>query len=370
LQEQKEHMKTPIIKDDEIDLIEVARYLWYRKSVIIKVSVITALLGLLIGLGSKVEYQSSCTLLSENQENMQPDLGGLTNLAGLAGINLNLGNTNTLTPEMYPEIAQSTNFILNIWSQPIYFSNIDSTISSYRYFNDIYKPSIVNLIIKYSIGLPFQIKKWLTSESIQDKNEKSNFDNIIRLNKSDIELLEEFKDRIEVKMESQSGVISITVKMPDPDASAYLTSKCVDLLTKYLIDYKAGKARRNLVFIEERFGEAESDFEKIQKELALFIDRNANVSTSLAQIQMRNLQNEYNLSYEVYKGLATQLEQAKITVKEEMPVFTILEPITIPIEKSSPKLSFILVLSIILGLSTSSIYLLIGFRYKESNERN
>jgi LPS O-antigen subunit length determinant protein (WzzB/FepE family) len=32
LQEQKEHMKTPIIKDDEIDLIEVAKTIWAGKN--------------------------------------------------------------------------------------------------------------------------------------------------------------------------------------------------------------------------------------------------------------------------------------------------------------------------------------------------
>jgi hypothetical protein len=40
--------------------------------------------------------------------------------------------------------------------------------------------------------------------------------------------------------------------------------------------------------------------------------RNRNVVTSLAQAESQRLQNEYNLAFEVYKGLATQLEQAKI----------------------------------------------------------
>jgi LPS O-antigen subunit length determinant protein (WzzB/FepE family) len=47
--------------------------------------------------------------------------------------------------------------------------------------------------------------------------------------------------------------------------------------------------------------------------------------------------------------LATQLEQAKIKVKEETPVFTVLEPVKVPVDKSSPKRLLVLASSLIIG---------------------
>lgn len=43
------------------------------------------------------------------------------------------------------------------------------------------------------------------------------------------------------------------------------------------------------------------------------------------------------------------MEQAQIKVKEDTPVFSIIKPITVPLEKSKPKRSLILVIWIFLG---------------------
>ncbi len=76
------------------------------------------------------------------------------------------------------------------------------------------------------------------------------------------------------------------------------------------------------------------------KNLAVFDDKNQNVVTSLAKTERQKLQYDYDLAYEVYKSLAQQLEEGKIKVKEETPVFTIIEPIVIPIQKSEPITDF------------------------------
>jgi uncharacterized protein involved in exopolysaccharide biosynthesis len=47
--------------------------------------------------------------------------------------------------------------------------------------------------------------------------------------------------------------------------------------------------------------------------------------------------------------LAKQLEQAKIQVKKDTPIFTVIEPVTIPLEKSKPNRPLIVVMGLILG---------------------
>lgn len=350
MEEQVENIenRNPIIQNDEIDLIEVAKTIWKGRKLILKVTGIFLLLGLFVAFGSKVEYEASCKLMPESQEGMKPNMGGLGSLAGLAGINLDMGGSGALTPELYPEIAKSVPFLLKILNEPIHFEKQDTTTTSYIFFKEVDQPSIISSVIKYTIGLPFVIKGWLF-ESEEALNNDKGKSKIIRLSKEDSQLIESFKERISVSVDIKSGIISITSEMPDALASAEMAELSVQLLTEYIIEYKISKVQENLDFVKARYDEAKVDFEKIQEQMAFFSDRNKNVVTAFAQTERQRLQNEYNISFDIYKGLATQLEQAKIKVKEETPVFTVLEPVRVPIDKSTPKRKIIMVVSLFLG---------------------
>ena len=338
----------PIIKDDEIDLIEVAKTIWAGRKLILKVTAVFFVIGLVIAFGSKVEYEASCKLMPESQEGTKPNLGGLGSLAGLAGINLDMSGTGALTPELYPQIAQSVPFLMKVWNEPIQFEKQDITTSSYVFFKEIDKPSFLSLMLQYTIGLPFQIKNWLTkSEPEVSTDRKEN--QIIRLSKKDTQLLEMYRERISVSVDTKTGILTLTSEMPDALAAAELAKLSIDLLTEYVTNYKVSKAKENFNFVQARYDEAKANFEKTQEALALFNDRNRNVVTALAMAESQRLQNEYNLAFEVFKGLATQLEQAKIKVKEETPVFTVLEPVKVPVDKSKPNKMLVLLGSIFLG---------------------
>ncbi len=51
----------------------------------------------------------------------------------------------------------------------------------------------------------------------------------------------------------------------------------------------------------------------------------------------------------MYSELAKQREQANIQVKEDTPIFTIVEPVTVPSEHSKPQRGLILIAFIFLG---------------------
>ena len=334
--------------DDDIDLIEMLKFIKIYKGLIIRITMISIVVGLVIALGSKVEYLSYCKLMPESQEGLQPDMGGLGNLVGLAGINLNMNDKNALTPDTYPQIASSVPFLLKIWDEPINFEKQDTITTPYIFFKDIDRPSFIGYFYQYTIGLPFQILKWSSNNSKETTEFNDIIKNkIIKLSKFDSKLLEKFKSRISVSVDPKSGIITISSEMPDAQASAEIVSNSLELLTEYIIDYKISKAQENLDFIQARYNESKEEFNNSQERLALFNDRNLNVVTSVAQTEQQRLQNEYNIAFEIFKGLATQLEQAKIKVKEETPVFIVLEPVQKPVKKSKPK----------------RLYLLIGFTF-------
>ena len=93
-----------------------------------------------------------------------------------------------------------------------------------------------------------------------------------------------------------------------------------------------------LVFFN-RFNEKKKAFEQAQENLARYRDANRNVNSATAQTEAERLESEYQLAFSVYSELAKQVETQKIQVKENTPVFAVLQDAVIPLEKSStPKI--------------------------------
>ncbi|MFH6985184.1 Wzz/FepE/Etk N-terminal domain-containing protein [Marinoscillum luteum] len=347
------------MQEDVIDLLELARVIWSKRRFILKVTGTFMAVGLLIAFTSKVEYEASCKLMPENQEGMKGNFGGLGGLAGLAGIDLGgMGATGSLTPELYPEIVKSIPFQLELIHTPIRFEKLDSLLSSYTYFTEIDRPSLFGFLAEYTIGLPGKAKGLFRAEEVAPTNPP---DDLIHLTKGDWKLLEKYRERVNVSVDTKTGVIIVTTEMPDPYAAARLTDLLVKKLTVEVTEYKIGKAKVNLEFIRERYAEAEKEYEVKQRQVARFADQNKNITSSMVQTEYQRLQNEMNIAFEVYKGLASQMEQAKIKVKEETPVFTVLEPVKVPVEKSKPKRVLILASFLFSGLIGVCLYVIINY---------
>ncbi len=349
------------IAEDEIDLIELLKVIWAGRRFIFKITAFFTVLGLIVAFTSKVEYEASCKLLPESQEGMNGNLGGLSGLAGLAGINLDMGSAGVLTPELYPEIAKSLPFQLEILRDTVSFETKKMETSSFQYFKEIDKPSLIGYISKYTIGLPGLVKSVLVSND-EKEIEALRESDFIRLSKEDWKLIDSFKERISINVDTKSGIIDVSVEMPDPLAAAHVTNNVVALLTQKVTNYKIDKAKNSLEFVSTSFEDAKKEFEFAQERLAKATDRNRNVASATAQVELQRLQNEYTVAFEVYKGLASQMEQAKIKLKEDTPVFTVLEPVKVPVDKSRPKrMLTLMVFTFLGGLLSCVICLLKGW---------
>ena len=90
-------------------------------------------------------------------------------------------------------------------------------------------------------------------------------------------------------------------------------------------------------------------FESIQDSIAIFKDQNLNITSSLYQNQLSRLESQFTLTSSVFQELAGQVEQAKIQVNKDTPIFTIIEPVSVPLERSKPKRSLIVVIWTLIG---------------------
>jgi uncharacterized protein involved in exopolysaccharide biosynthesis len=102
-----------------------------------------------------------------------------------------------------------------------------------------------------------------------------------------------------------------------------------------------------------------NSYEKLQDERAVFVDKNINISSSLFQNKLSRIESEVNISASIVQQLASQVEQAKLQVNKDTPVFTTIQPVTIPFQRSAPKRSSIVIVFGFLGIVISVGYVLV-----------
>jgi capsule polysaccharide export protein KpsE/RkpR len=236
---------------------------------------------------------------------------------------------------------------------PLNFKDIDQPVTLYDYYTEIKKP---NLLLKYTIGLPGVILKAIKGKPEEEAGSSPN--GPIHLTKEQEDVKKTLDDLVSIDYNDKDGYVTLICLMPEALPAAQLAQHTQELLQQYITEFKVEKATANLEFVQQRYDEVKQQYEQAQNELARFSDRNKNVSTAMARTEQERLNNQYNLAYNVYSELAKQLEQARIQVKEDTPVFTIIEPVSVPLERSKPKRAMILIIWIFLGgiLGTALIF--------------
>ena len=347
-------------KKDEIDLFESLRKIWIGRKTIIKSMIVFFIIGIIFIIFSPKEYKSTITLVVETNTSGSSMSGLLQQFGGLAGININKTEKEALVPDLYPEVIKSTPFLLEIIGQKVVESKYDSTITVEKYLERHTRSSFASTVIGYTIGLPGKIIGWIRGKQVSSSNPKfpilssdstSNLSfNPIKVTKKQSELAELLASCINTEQDfKKSNKFLISVEMQDPLVVAQVASYVVKNLTKYIVEYRTKKARTDLKFVSARTTEAESKYLEAQQALAIYKDRNKNVILSSVLTEEEKLQSEYDLAFEVYSALAKQLEQTKIKVQEVTPVFNVIDPVQVPIKKSKPQTSTILIAMLFIG---------------------
>jgi uncharacterized protein involved in exopolysaccharide biosynthesis len=332
-------------KADDIDLLQLVRTTWSGRRTIVIATIVFALLGLGVALISSTEYTASAIFVPQ-QPGAKSQIGSLSGLAAMAGINLNLGSASEITPAVYPRILSSESFQLELMQTMLTF-HATGPVSLYDYYSKFAKPSPLSYLLKYTAGLPGLLVKAMKGKQEAGSSDPGN--GIIQLTEDQLLIQKKLEEIIAIEYNDKDGYVTVSSRMPEALAAAQLTQRVLELLQEYITEFKLQKARVNLDFIQQRYEEVKKQAEQAQNELARFRDRNKNVATATAQTGIERLSDDYNLIYGVYAELAKQLEQARIQVKEDTPVLTVIKPVSVPAERSGPSRSLILIIWIFMG---------------------
>ncbi|NHB69833.1 Wzz/FepE/Etk N-terminal domain-containing protein [Perlabentimonas gracilis] len=346
-----ENIKSP---SDEIDLIELIRHLWDGRKLIIKITAAFIALGLVIAITSPKQYKVETRLLPEAKSASGGGAAALlSSLGGLGGFSMPLGEgADAIGPMLYPDVLKSTPFYLELLNHKVTYKANDGTlnITVFEYLNDHTKGSLVGVVMKYTLKLPWTILGWIRGEQkTSEVSEEPEPYQFTRMTLEQFQIIKKLGDKISANIDQKNGVINISAEFGDPYITAQVANFAVEYLSNYITEYRVEKAKTDLLFIQERYSEREKEYLQAQNELAQFRDANRNVQSAAARTEEERLNNKYTLAFNVYNGLAQQLEQAKIKVQEETPVIKILEPVQVPVERSKPRRSLILVVFAFLG---------------------
>ena len=338
--------------EQEIDIIELIKKIWHNRGLIIKTTIIFMVLGVVVALVSPKVFTASCDVVPQTSN----DSGSskVSSLAKLAGIDLSQDQSGkTLSPYVYENIMASTKFRKELMQTKIKFSDADRPVSFFEYYTseEFNKPTVIDYVMKYTIGLPGVILGAIRGEQpAPDYSAMGEGNKIETITKDEYKALNILKEAVAITLDDKKGYVTISTRMPEAMAAAQLAQATVDLLQEYITVFKVEKVQSNLNFVQSRYDEVKAEFEDIQARRARYRDANHNTIKNQARIEQERLEAEYQLAMNVYGELAMQLEQAKIKVKETTPILTIIKPVTVPYKKSEPKRAMILVAFTILGV--------------------
>ena len=326
-----------------------AIYTWRERRLFVRPLLATVALGLIIAFASRKEYTASTKLLPYRTSGGS---GSLSGLAGLAGIRLPTGGDDqTITADLWPVIAKTLDFRVSVAETPLRFTPAAKPTTLVQYFKD--HQSVMDQMagaigdMRYSVVSAATGDRPTNSSTITSATGEP----LRTYTRQYLRIVQDLDNRLLVSIDKKTSVISIVGVMPSPYAAADLVQTASERLMERIIDYEAKKAGEQLKFIEEQYSQARSRYEQAQQNLAVFADRNRALVSPLAQIERDRLQSEFNVASDVYQQLSGQLQMARIKKNQDTPVFTVLEQVTVPNSKSSPRRTRILMLAIFAGLA-------------------
>jgi uncharacterized protein involved in exopolysaccharide biosynthesis len=333
---------------EEIDIANVLKILFKeRKTIIISVAV-SCVIGLVFAFTSPKEYETDVRLLIEsNGLGANSLLSQIGNIAGLG--NLGAAGMEALSPQLYPDLINSKPFLIDVLNMKVTDMRYDSTLRVVDFLDRHSRPTTLKVIIEYTVLLPFKIKHAISKNGEDQVLNLDYTKGPLVITKDYSDLMESLEKRISAEHDPTTNTIAITVRMQDPKLSAVVADSVISTLARYVTEYRTRKAMTDLEFVQSSYNDAQQQYLEAQANLAAYRDLNKNVVLASVQSKEQKLQADFNIAVSVYTLMAQQLEQAKIKVQESTPVFKIIEPSEIPIEKSAPITTLILVIMAFLG---------------------
>jgi len=335
--EENPNYNVPFEEEDEgIDFIALIKTLWDGRRTVIIWTCIFIALGLIAALTMQRKYTVTTVMVPQTSSK-----GGssLSSLPSLAGVDLSSTSSAEISPLIYPKIVSSIPFRLELLYTPLHFNKVDTPVDMMTYSQEYAKPTLMGAVKKYTIGLPSLLMKAIRGkkEDTVPPDSTSEGPKPLVITNEEGEMLEKIGESVSLMVDKKEGFLTLTVIGIEPIQTAELAMKALQLLQDEVTRLQTEKAQSELDYIQARYDEAKAEAEQYQERLAVITDRSQSMTTTRDRIERDRIQSKYTIANSIYTEMAKQLEQSKMQVKKDTPVFTIIQPVKVPIQSSNSR---------------------------------
>ncbi len=309
--------------ESSIDWIEILSVLWNSRRLIAIITSSVTVLAVIISLLLPEYFKSTAVLLPETEKSKLAGLGGLSDLAALAGVNV--GGEGSLA-KLYPTIIKSEAVLTNV----IYT----------KYKTEKFKEP-VNLIQYWEIA--GKTPEWSYEVALKSLGEA-----------------------LQVGLDNKTSVVTISMETREPQLSADIINGVTSELDKFIRTKRTTKATEQRKWIEDRLDEVKQDLQRSENALKEFREKNRRVLDSpQLLLEQERLIREITINATLYTELKKQYEIVKIEEIKNIPIISVMDEARPAAKKERPKRAMIVLTSLFLSLIGGLVYVLVEHRYND-----
>lgn len=341
-------------EEEEIDLMELLHKLVDKRKLLYKAAAYGLVFGILIALGMPKQYTVTVTLAPE-MSGAKSGGGGLASLASsFLGTSMN-SSPDALNATLSSDIVASTPFILELFDIRVQNEKtaIDTTLVGY--LEQQRKPWW-----GYVLSVPGAVIGGVKELIVGKEEEKAATRNPFELTEDESRQVETLKKCITASVDKKTSMITLSATLQDPKVTAIVADSVVSKLQQYIINYRIAKAKEDCVYLEELYKERQAEYYEAQSKYARYMDMNRSLVLQTVMSEQERLQNDMNLAFQVYSQVAQQLQLARAKIQEAKPVFSVLEPASVPLYPSSTSKKVVALAFAFLAAMGAAAWILFG----------
>ena len=162
----------------------------------------------------------------------------------------------------------------------------------------------------------------------------------------------------------KSKVITISAETKSPELSQFIVQRAGKLLELFLQEKGRTRGGAKAAFAEARLKESRREMDEAEDGFRHFLEGNRNFQSSAdpsVRLKGSRLETELRLRQQLVSAIAMNREQALLEEKNDLPIINVLDPGNLPVDKSKPIRSMIVLFAMMLMGAGSWIWLNLGW---------
>lgn len=335
-------------KKIDINIMKLCSLLWADKRRACIVAAVMSVVGIVVAFSTVKFYKSSVLLAPE--EMSSGAMGNISSLASMVGLDMKIGTSDAIYPELYPELIGSTDFLVGMFDVKVKTKDGALQCDYYTYLDKHQKHAWWEAPM---IG----VKKLIASLK-KGNGAQGGAVNPFQLTERQDAVAKAIYHNIQCLVDKKTNMINITVTDQDPLVAATIADSVRAKLQLFITDYRTKKARNDVAYMQQLFDEAHQQYVKARQQYVSFSDSNQEALLQSVRSKQEDLENEMQLKYNIYTQLAEQLQLAQAKVLEKTPAFTTIQRATVPVKHSNKPKILILLIFLVLGFIGEVIYII------------